>query len=358
MNSRIAKVVDLFCGVGGLTHGLIKSGLHVSAGFDSDKTCKYAYEANNVNEDGTRVHFVSSDVSLIDSRDISSYLENAKIRVLVGCAPCQPFSNHQKEISMIENHDKWGLLNSFIAHINNLHPEIVSMENVSNIVNHDIFFDFINQLEQEGYYVNYKVVNAADYGVPQRRRRLILLASKFGDIELMKPTHFGDHITLWDAIGHLSKIGAGEENASDRLHTASKLNDINLERIRNSVPGGTWRDWPRNILPHCYRRDSGKTYSSVYGRMEWNKVSPTLTTQFILYGTGRFGHPEQDRAVTIREGALLQTFPKEYSFVEEGDTVLRTVLARQIGNAVPVKLGEVVGKSIINHINDHVGGMS
>ena len=123
-----------------------------------------------------------------------------------------------------------------------------------------------------------------------------------------------------------------------------------MERIRQSVPGGTWKDWDPDLVAKCHSKKSGKTYGSVYGRMEWDKVSPTITTQFNGFGNGRFGHPKQDRALSLREGAILQTFPENYIFIDGEKEYLRSDIARHIGNAVPVRLGEVVGEAIINHI--------
>lgn len=134
------------------------------------------------------------------------------------------------------------------------------------------------------------------------------------------------------------------------LHAASKLSDLNLERIRASRPGGTWRDWPEHLVADCHRRETGRTYPGVYGRMEWDEPAPTLTTQFYGFGNGRFGHPEQDRAISLREGAILQGFPKSYSFLPDGAPVHFKTLGRMIGNAVPVTLGEVIGRSIAAHL--------
>lgn len=160
------------------------------------------------------------------------------------------------------------------------------------------------------------MVYAPDYGVPQTRKRLLLLASKFGDISLIEPEFNSDtHPTLRDTIGKLPEIKAGETYEHDPLHRCRNLSDLNLKRIRQSKPGGTWRDWDDDLLLEAYKKDSGKTFGSVYGRLEWDKPANTITTQFPGIGNGRFGHPEQDRALSLREGALLQTFPLNYEFV-------------------------------------------
>ena len=131
------------------------------------------------------------------------------------------------------------------------------------------------------------------------------------------------------------------------------MSEINKKRIQQSVPGGTWRDWDEELILKCHKKNSGKTYPSVYGRMKWDEPSPTITTQFYGYGNGRFGHPEQDRALTLREGAILQSFPRDYIFSDNEHEINKHDLAIQIGNAVPVELGRAIGISIIQHLNDH-----
>jgi len=155
-----------------------------------------------------------------------------------------------------------------------------------------------------------------------------------------------------DAISHLPPIGAGEVCESDRMHQSSMLSPINLQRIRSSKPGGTWRDWQSGIVANCHKKSTGRTYPSVYGRMGWDKPAPTITTQFYGFGNGRFGHPEQNRAISLREGAILQSFPDDYAFARDDEPILKKSIGRLIGNAVPVKLGEAIGKSILYHIMD------
>lgn len=336
------NAVDLFCGVGGLTKGVANTGINVLAGIDLDADCKYAYTVNNKSD------FIHASVSEIDSTVILNLYPKNGVKILMGCAPCQPFSTYNNKKGKIKHKD-WFLLDSFAEHIKKIQPDIVSMENVPSLEKEEIFQSFINTLEKNNYFVSYKVVNAADYGVPQRRKRLLLLASKYGEIKLIEPTHKNNQITVREAIGDLIEIEAGEIDKNDILHTASKLSDLNLERIRHSKQGGTWKDWPEEILPECYKKQSGSTYSAVYGRMCWDDVAPTLTTQFTRYGTGRYGHPTQNRALSLREGAILQSFPRDYKFTENINYD-KTKVAKHIGNAVPVKLGEVIGKSIKQHL--------
>ena len=334
--------VDLFCGIGGLTYGIKKAGIEVRAGIDIDETCRYAYEVNNCSI------FINKSVTEITKKEINSLFGEKNIKLLMGCAPCQPFSNYRKDKKNSNKHKDWDLLNEFLRIIKISNPEIISMENVPALQKENIFVKFYTSLKDMGYYVNYDVHNAENYGVPQRRKRLLLLASKFGEINFLKKDI--KKVTVREAIKNLSPIKAGEISKKDFIHRASKLSNLNLQRIRNSIPGKTWELWPENIKPNCYKKKTGLTYKSVFGRMKWDDVAPTLTTQFYNYGTGRYGHPEQDRAISIREGAILQSFPKKYKFVEHKKKFKITEVARHIGNAVPPKLAEYIAQTIINHL--------
>ena len=346
INKNIA-VIDLFCGVGGLTCGLKKAGLNVVAGFDSDDTCKFAYEYNN------KAKFINCDISKIDSSEICKYYKNDDIKILVGCAPCQTFSRQTNKYKDRTKDEKWNLLKYYAKHIENIKPDIISMENVPELVNFDIFQYFIDVLERNNYYISYQIVDCSKYGLPQKRRRLVLLASKYGKIDLIKPNKNQVYRTVETEIKKLPKLNNGEQCKTDPLHRCAKLSDLNLKRIKQSIPGGTWQDWDKELLPDCYKKSSGKSYSAVYGRMKWDSPSPTMTTQFYVYGTGRFGHPEQNRGLSLREGALLQTFPNEYKFIEN-DAYSLKIIGRHIGNAVPVDLGEIIGKSIQKHLKANI----
>ncbi len=341
------SAVDLFCGVGGLTHGIIKSGIQVIAGIDTDVTCKYAYEVNN------GASFINEDIRNIHKEDIEQLYSRDSIKLLMGCAPCQPFSKLSNKNRNRSLDEKWSLLYEFARIVDEVKPDLVSMENVPEIVRQKVFKDFIKLLENIGYSVSWEIVYCPDYGIPQSRKRLVLLASKFGQINLKPPTIQKDnYTTVRVAIGDLEKIEAGECSKNDPMHKATKLNELNMKRIEKSIPGGTWKDWDEDLLAPCHRKASGESFSFPYSRMEWDKPSPTITTQFYSYGTGRFGHPEQNRALSLREGAILQTFPPDYIFAEPGKDVYFTYIGKHIGNAVPVTLGTVIGQSIIYHIQN------
>lgn len=341
------SVVDLFCGIGGLTHGFFLEGFDLVAGIDSDPSCKYAFEKNN----GAR--FIEADIAQLTTNVLSDLYPEDSIKILVGCAPCQPFSNYTNKLKE-KNHKQWSLLDEFGRLVQEMQPMIVSMENVPSLSKKDVFKDFVALLKRNEYHVAWKNVYCPDYGVPQMRLRLVLLASKLGEISLISPTHQPEeYITVRQAISHLHPIAAGEVSEHDPLHRASLMSDTNFERIKHSIPGGTWKDWPKDLLAPCHQKSSGKSYHNVYGRMEWDKISPTITTEFTGFGNGRFGHPEQDRALSLREGALLQTFPMNYEFFEPGTDYYLTHIAKYIGNAVPVALARVIAKSILFHLKSY-----
>ena len=286
--SPVAAVVDLFCGAGGLSHGFFLEGFDIQAGFDTDERCRYAFEHNN------RAPFMRRDVAAMTGAEIAERFPPGMPSVLVGCAPCQPFSVYNQKNS----DPQWKLLGDFSRLISEVRPAVVSMENVPRLKRFrggTVFQNFVSALERDGYRVSPGMAFAPDYGVPQRRSRLVLRASR---------------------------------------------------------AGGTWRDWDGSLVTACHRAPTGQTYSSVYGRMAWDAPSPTITTQFHGFGNGRFGHPEQDRAISLREGAILQSFPPDYGFVEPAGPVHFSVLGRMVGNAVPVLLARAIARSIRRHLEE------
>jgi len=351
MIKRNISAVDLFCGIGGLSYGFKQAGIDVKAGIDFDNACKYAFETN------CNAKFIHQDISNVKKEDIEKFYDSDDIRVLVGCAPCQPFSTYTLSGDK-QKDQRWQLLYEFARLIKETQPEIVSMENVPNLLNfkkEPVFENFVKRLKEDGYHVWYKIIYSPDYGIPQKRKRLVLLGSKKGEIKLIDPTHKKEeYLTVKDAIGHLEKINSGETSTKDFVHKASKLSDKNLKRIRQSKQGGSWkRDWDEELKLDCHKKDKGKSYGSVYGRMSWNEPSPTMTTFCTGIGNGRFGHPEQDRAISLREAGILQTFPIEYKFASSAENLKFTQVSKQIGNAVPPRLGEVIGLSIIEHLKEY-----
>ena len=346
-NGPVGTVVDLFCGAGALSHGFLLEGFLISCGYDIDEACRFPFEKNN------KSPFVRRDVAEIDHVELATEFSPELPRILIGCAPCQPFSRY----SQGREDPKWRLLEDFARLVVDVRPDIVTMENVPQLARFKdgrVFDDFVGTLRAVGYHVRWMMARCLDFGVPQDRSRLVLIGSKHGEPSLPARTRApDDYATVLQTIGDMSPLKAGQVNAIDRLHCASGLSELNLRRIRASLPGGTWRDWPPNLVAECHRKDTGRSYASVYGRMRWDRPSPTITTQFYGFGNGRFGHPEQDRALSLREGAMLQTFPCDYAFVQPSEAIHFTNIGRMIGNAVPVQLARAVARAIKDHLQEH-----
>lgn len=314
------------------------------AGIDVDPACHFPYTKNNGDAE-----FLERDINQVTTDELNGLFGDAGLTILAGCAPCQPFSTYAQRYGSDGRDGKWGLLYQFARLAQGSAPDIITMENVPAVAKHSVFQDFVGTLKQLGYHVWHEVVDSSRYGVPQMRRRMVLLASRHGSIKMIEPTHKKPK-TVRQAIGSLPSIDAGDFSPMDKLHAASGLSDKNMKRIKASKPGGTWRDWPTDLIAKCHQVDSGKTYPGVYGRMEWNKPAPTMTTQCYGFGNGRFGHPEQDRAISLREAAILQSFPRDYSFMPTDGELNFNALGRLIGNAVPVDLGRAIARSIKQHI--------
>lgn len=343
-----ADVVDLFCGIGGLSYGFRKEGFRVVAGVDSDASCAYAFETNV----GGR--FVCADIREMTDKELVSLFPRSKgrLKILIGCAPCQPFSMYTDRYRKggRRRDVQWRLLEDFARAIRVTSPDVVSMENVARVTRHAVFKQFVKDLEDRGYAITHQLVRAQHYGVPQRRTRLVLLASRYEEIDLIQPTCKDAPRTVRDAIGHLPSIKAGESHPKDRLHKTRRLSQLNQKRLRATKQGGSWKDWDSGLQLACHRREEGRSFRSVYGRMRWDMPAPVITTQCLGIGNGRFGHPTQDRAISIREAALLQSFPAGFKFVAPRAPVVGVKLARQIGNAVPPLLGRAIAKSIRVHL--------
>jgi DNA (cytosine-5)-methyltransferase 1 len=340
--------VDLFCGAGGLTYGLEAAGISVKLGVDIDPHCAHPIEANS------SARFLQADIASLDRAEVDKALSGGGFTLLAGCAPCQPFSTYSRaakqkhgEKAGSGRNEDWRLVEHFGSLIQKVQPDLVTMENVPPLAQQDIFKLFLEKLE--GYWVDWKVIECHAIGLPQTRKRLVLVASKLGPIKI--PDFDLPRKTVKSIIGTLPALTAGGQDPNDRFHKASRLSRLNLERIRCSVPGGTWRDWPDHLRSSCHTKESGATYPSVYGRMKWDSPAPTITTQCFGYGNGRFGHPKQDRAISLREAAMLQGFPRNYSFIPEGEAVSFAKVGRLIGNAVPVTLGTVIGEFIKQHVS-------
>lgn len=346
------KAVDFFCSGGGMSCGMQQAGIEVVGGVDFDITCKETYEANIK---GSK--FIHADVFELKENDLEKKLElkrNDDNLLLIGCSPCQFWSiiNTSREKSSKSK----DLLKEFRRFVEYFNPGYVVVENVPGVLRRKVesgLDDFIIWLRNNGYAVHADVHEVSNYGVPQHRKRFTLIANRITAEELKPLKKEGTKLHVIDVLGvknGFPKIKQGHKDTTEFMHTVAGLNELNLERLAlTHHDGGTrlaYVDDKRLAAPcHYGKIDS---FKDIYGRMFWKKPSPTITTKFFSISNGRFAHPEEDRAISLREGATLQSFPKNYIF----KTTSIATTARMIGNAVPPTYAKAVGKSIINnHLN-------
>ena len=341
------KAVDFFCGAGGVTCGLRKVGINVIGGLDIDPKFKNTYELNNKGS-----IFINKDVSNFHPQELQTLLniqKNDENLIFIGCIPCQYYSNLKSDKTKSKSSRL--LLDDFKEFVLFYTPGFVLIENVPGLKTKagSPLHKFKSALKKIGYNFDQKILNAKYFGVPQKRRRFILVATRlFKKIELPKQMKSRFKIvTVADAIGNSNKfphVQAGHVDSSGYQHSVAKLSDLNLKRVQNTPKnGGTRKAWESNqeLQLECYKNHDG--HYDVYGRLFWDKPSPTITTRFIHTSTGRYSHPEQDRAISLREGATLQSFPLNYKFHSSSQGTIATM----IGNAVPPRLAEALGKCIL-----------
>jgi DNA (cytosine-5)-methyltransferase 1 len=337
------KVFDFFSGCGGTSCGFQQAGLDIVLGLDFDKDAAQTYRINFPNS-----AFIEEDIRALHVDTLEPWMLDRSSPVLFcGCAPCQPFSKQNRQRSRID--PRKNLLSEFGRFVERWLPDYVFVENVPGMqrVKGDKgpLAKFKSQLKKLGYQFDVKVLPALWFGVPQTRERLVLLASRGAGIDLPSATHGPGkmpYATVKDWIWGLRPISAGETDADDPSHRAALLSPLNLARIASTPEGGGREHWPNHLILDCHREHKGHT--DVYGRLAWDRPAAGLTTRCISYSNGRFGHPEQDRAISVREAACLQTFPE--NFVFEGNLNSK---ARQIGNAVPPLMARSVGYAIVHH---------
>ena len=352
------KVIDLFCGCGGLSWGLAKRGYRVVAGIDNWSTALKTFKRNH-----RRAQAIEADIATLDPSTVSRSLglRPGQLDVLVGGPPCQGFSKNVPASRRFLEDDKNLLIRSFLRFVEHLRPKVILMENVAEIVNafDGAFTDEIyHLLGKWGYRVQVRVLNATKYGVPQRRRRAFFFANNVGrkaefPAETQEPHTVGSNrslfalpplVTVWDAIGDLPTLGAGEGSSPSEYrrapkgdyqrtmraeasalydHVARQLRPTQLARLRAIRAGQGAKDLPPALRPKSH-------YSGAYGRLEKGELAPTITRWVFHLGSGRFGHPVDDRVITIREAARLQSFSDDFVF--DGTYIEKS---HQVGNAVP-----------------------
>lgn len=341
--------IDFFCGGGGMSRGLLDAGVQVLAGIDSNPNCRDTYEKNNHNI------YLECDICKLTPKQLIDkfpQLNDSNDVILVGCAPCQPFSLLRRdefdEKGNLIPHKSVNLLTEFGRFVKALKPAHVLVENVPGLKGKgsDILDKFKQMLENEGYQWDEKTLYAKDYGVPQNRRRYVFIASRLFKPIIPNPTHGNapnllPYNTVRKAIEEYPAIKAGETHKTIPNHHCANLSELLLKRIKATPHnGGSRTDWPENLVLDCHKTFKGHT--DVYGRMKWDEPSPTLTVKCFSLSNGRFGHPEQNRAISLREAAALQTFSDDYVFYGNIQEI-----GKQIGNAVPVLLAKVMGDYIL-----------
>ena len=345
------QVYDFFAGCGGASCGFRAAGMNIAFALDHDTDARASFQANFPDS-----HFEFADIRKLNVETVKSRILAGRSNPVLfsGCAPCQPYTKLNIKRPELSRDERVPLIASFAFLVERCQPDLVFVENVPGLQKLDArsqpFGGFVRQLEEVGYNLDYRPITLAKFGIPQSRRRLVLVGSRHGKVYLPEETHGTGapserYATVRDWIAHLPPIQAGEEHRDIPNHRAANLSARNLERIEATPEGGGNRDWPEQLTLECHKRVSG--YSDAYGRMSWDAPASGLTTRCTSYSNGRFGHPEQHRAISIREAACLQTFPEDYVF--QGSMAS---MARQIGNAVPVCLAKLIGSRFIEHLRD------
>lgn len=346
------RAVDFFCGAGGVTNGFSQAKIRVLGGIDKDKDCEATYTTNHPES-----VFIPEDISELTFKQLKRILKikkNDNKLIFVGCSPCQYYTNLRTDKT--KSQDSRMLLEVFQEFVDHFRPGFVFIENVPGLEKDSLspLSNFKHFLTQEGYTFDDGIVNARYFGVPQNRRRYILIATRLDRMVCLPEGSEDSQTTVARTIGDESlfpRIEAGHYDPTPFIHSAARLEAINLARIRNTpADGGSRRAWAadESLQLDCYQHHDG--HSDVYGRMRWQDVSPTITTKFFSLSNGRYGHPVQDRAISLREGAMLQSFDKDYRFIatRADNRNNQAVIGKMIGNAVPPKMAQAIGEYIVS----------
>jgi len=350
LKKRKLKAIDFFCSGGGMSSGMQQAGIDVIAGIDFDPECKETYEANIKG-----AKYILADVSKLKEEDLEkeiSIKKNDDDLILIGCSPCQYWTIIRT--SKVKSEKSKDLLHEFHRFVKYYNPGYVVVENVPGILNRtkESGLDrFVNDLQKRGYKVHYEVVHLNEYGVPETRKRFSLIANRVTNKEIFPiPEKLNPIVSDFIGVKNgFPRIKAGHRDNTDFMHTTAGLTDINIERLKLTPKnGGSRKSWSHTDLQlDAYKKNNHNiSFNDTYGRMSWDKPAPTITTKFFSISNGRFAHPDENRPISLREGATLQTFPKNYKFI--GTSI--SSIARMIGNAVPPLYAKRLGLTIIkNH---------
>lgn len=346
-NKNNFRLIDFFCGTGGMTYGMRQAGIDVLAGIDFDPDCRDTYEINNPNS-----KFIEKDIHDLSEAELAEITEikkNDDSLVFICCSPCQYWT--QIKTDRKKSLKSKDLLKEFQRFVSWFKPGYLVIENVPGLLKNKkekILSEFLVFLESESYVYDHKIVNANHYGVPQNRKRYLLIATRVSDNIRIPDEEHDEKLIVRNYIGVHNGFPAvedGHKDITEFMHTTASLSENNKKRIRRTPKNGgtrmSWKDDPK-LQINAYR-GKDNNFKDVYGRMFWDKPAPTITTRFNSLSNGRFGHPEEPRAISLREGATLQTFPKTYIF--KGSN--QASIARLIGNAVPPELAKQIGLFII-----------
>lgn len=334
--------IDIFSGCGGLTEGMHQANFKTQIAFEIDEIASLAYRLNHPS---TRV--ITKDIRKVTITEIKRALNGKKIHLLAGCPPCQGFSSIRRlnRLKPIDD-NRNNLILEYLRIVKALKPHTIMMENVPGLKDYYLFKNIINELKILGYNIDIDIVNVKDYGVPQNRKRLVVVGSLFGEINIARGVE--EKVSVRQAIGHLEST----ETTKDALHKINMIHNTKvLERIK-LIPknGGSWRDLPDMYKLNCHKKNN-VGFNDIYGRLRWDDFSSTITGGCINPSKGRFLHPEEDRVITPREAALLQSFPSHYKFPID---IPKAALALLIGNALPPKFSYIQSKNIMAHLSKYL----
>lgn len=333
--------IDLFSGCGGLSEGLKRAGFKVVAAFDNDSDSIAAYRLNH-----RGVKVFEGDIREVDTNDIRTLLKGSPLHLLAGCPPCQGFSSMRRLNKKRSKQDKRNsLVLEYLRFVKELKPLCIMMENVPGLINYTLFKRVVSELHALGYNPVVEPIRIQDYGVPQRRKRLVVMGSLLGKLAIAAPTD--ETVTVRDVIGQLEPPAA----STDPVHRIVKVHTTEVMRRIEATPknGGSRADVPEFELA-CHKGEK-VGFRDVYGRLRWDDFSSTITGGCLNPSKGRFLHPEENRAITAREAAMLQTFPRTYKFP---GGISKTSIALMIGNALPPKFSQIQSANILNHLKSAI----
>ncbi len=345
MTKQNFKAIDLFSGCGGLTEGMKKAGFKVIAAVEIDQCAAETYKNNHKN-----VNLFKQDVRTLDPAIIKTILGKEPLHLLAGCPPCQGFSsirrlNKNEPVDDTRNNLIW----EYYRFVEALMPLTLMMENVPSLADYKPFQNMVEKLKRLGYSnIKYDKIWTHEYGVPQRRRRLVLVASRIGEIDI--PQGNKKFKTVRDCIGNIESV----ESTTDLLHKIYPIHTPKVYEKISKIPldGGSRKDLPAEYQLKCHMKEN-VGFNDVYGRLKWDSFSSTITGGCLNPSKGRFLHPQENRCITAREAALLQTFPKKYKFPTN---INKSAIALMIGNALPPEFSRVQCNNIYNHLKDNLNG--